>query len=62
MAKGHVLWRRVKFEVLSSVAKGQLKFCGEGSSSVAKCICLHAIILCKNSEAGSESCLSHNQK
>ena len=39
MAKGQVpkrLWRRVKFEVLSSVAKGQLKFRGEGSSSVAK--------------------------
>ena len=36
MAKGYVLWGRVKFEVLSSVAKGQLKFRGEGSSSVAK--------------------------
>ena len=37
MAKGYVLWRRVKFEVLSSVAKGQLKFRGgEGSSSVVK--------------------------
>ena len=36
VAKGQVLWRRVKFEVLSSVAKGQLKFCGEGSRSVAK--------------------------